>query len=84
MSPKRHRISQPQDELIDEHLFVEALALCALEMPYSDPQPSNIEKALLNSLGLLPARKNERVQWPEKHQKESRRLEDPDGFWGRQ
>lgn len=32
------------DQCIDEHLFVEALALCALEIPYREPQPSYMEK----------------------------------------
>jgi hypothetical protein len=31
-------------EVIDEHLFVEALALTAFEVRYKDPQPSNAEK----------------------------------------
>ena len=31
-------------DVIDEHLFVEALALTAFEINYSDPQPSNAEK----------------------------------------
>ena len=35
---------QSEIELIDEHLFVEALALCAFELPYNDPQPTDIEK----------------------------------------
>ncbi len=39
-------IGQPENELIDQHLFVEALALCAFEIPYLEPQPSNIEKVL--------------------------------------
>jgi len=31
-------------DLIDEHLFVEAIALTAFEVVYQDPQPSNAEK----------------------------------------
>lgn len=38
---------QLENELIDQHLFVEALALCAFEIPYGDPQPSDIEKVYL-------------------------------------
>ncbi|EAR83293.2 hypothetical protein TTHERM_00992940 (macronuclear) [Tetrahymena thermophila SB210] len=30
--------------VIDQHLFIEAIALCAFEVPYSDPQPNEIEK----------------------------------------
>jgi len=29
---------------INDHLFIEALALCALEIPYNVPEPDNIEK----------------------------------------
>lgn len=32
------------EEVIDQHLFIEGLALCAFDIPYNDPQPSNIEK----------------------------------------
>jgi hypothetical protein len=35
---------QAEKEVIDEHLFVEALALTAFEVKYRDPQPSNPEK----------------------------------------
>ena len=31
-------------DVIDEHLFVEALALTAFEISYQDPQPSNADK----------------------------------------
>lgn len=34
----------PEKDVIDEHLFVEALALTAFEVRYRDPQPSNAEK----------------------------------------
>lgn len=34
-------------EVIDEHLFVEALALTAFEVGYSHPQPTNAEKIIL-------------------------------------
>jgi hypothetical protein len=34
-------------EVIDEHLFVEALALTAFEVKYRDPEPSNAEKIVL-------------------------------------
>jgi hypothetical protein len=33
-----------EKDVIDEHLFVEALALTAFEIKYRDPQPSNAEK----------------------------------------
>ncbi len=32
---------------IDEHLFIETLALSALEMKFQDPQPSQIEKVIV-------------------------------------
>jgi len=35
------------EEYIDEHLFVEALALAAFEVVYRDPQPSEAEKIIL-------------------------------------
>ena len=38
-------------DVIDEHLFVEALALTAFEITYQDPQPSNAEKV---SFDLFP------------------------------
>lgn len=34
-------------DVIDEHLFVEALALTAFEIQYQDPQPGNAEKIVL-------------------------------------
>lgn len=34
-------------EVIDEHLFIEALSLAALEMSYRDPQPTELEKVIL-------------------------------------
>jgi hypothetical protein len=33
--------------MIDEHLFIEILALSALEMKFQDPQPSQIEKVIV-------------------------------------
>lgn len=33
-----------QTSLIDEHLFIEALALTAFEVIYKEPQPENAEK----------------------------------------
>jgi hypothetical protein len=36
-----------EKEVIDEHLFVEALALTAFEVRYREPQPSNAEKIIL-------------------------------------
>ena len=38
---------QIEKEVIDEHLFVEALALTAFEVRYREPQPSNAEKIIL-------------------------------------
>ena len=35
--------NSPKD-LIDDHLFIEALALSAFEVVYRDPQPSNVQK----------------------------------------
>jgi len=34
-------------DVVDEHLFVEALALTAFEIVYQDPQPSDSEKIIL-------------------------------------
>ncbi len=31
-------------DVIDEHLFIEALALAAFEVQFKEPGPSNIEK----------------------------------------
>lgn len=39
--------TSPDKEVIDEHLFVEALALTAFEIVYQDPQPTNAEKIIL-------------------------------------
>lgn len=35
------------ENVIDEHLFIEALALTAFEIAYQNPQPSNCEKIIL-------------------------------------
>lgn len=32
---------------IDEHLFIEALALAAFQVVYKEPMPSNVEKIVL-------------------------------------
>eukprot|EP00347_Sterkiella_histriomuscorum_P004180 403361442 len=42
-------ICEPQNskDVIDEHLFVEALALTALEISYKDPQPREAEKIII-------------------------------------
>ena len=37
-------IDKHDDDLIDQHLFIEAIALCAFEVQYSSSQPSPIEK----------------------------------------
>lgn len=34
-------------DVIDEHLFVEALALTAFEVSYREPHPSDAEKVLI-------------------------------------
>jgi hypothetical protein len=39
-----------EKDVIDEHLFVEALALTAFEVKYRDPQPANAEKVILKLL----------------------------------
>lgn len=40
-------VSNIEDAAIDEHLFVEVLALSALEMKFQDPQPTQIEKVIV-------------------------------------
>jgi len=40
-------IDQTEDDLIDEHLFVESLALCAFSLTYNEPEPSHVEKVCL-------------------------------------
>lgn len=42
-----------QRDVIDEHLFIEALALTAFEVNYRDPQPSVQEKVKILNLTLL-------------------------------
>jgi len=44
----------PVQDFIDEHLFIEALALAAFEVVYREPQPSNIEKVSKPSLTDFP------------------------------
>ena len=34
------------DDFIDEHLFTEAVALCAFEVQYKEPEPSEVEKII--------------------------------------
>lgn len=41
------RSTQPQGDVIDEHLFVETLALVACEVAYPEPEPSPVEKVCL-------------------------------------
>jgi hypothetical protein len=41
---KKIDASSIRRDVIDEHLFVEALALTAFEISYQDPQPCNAEK----------------------------------------
>ena len=35
-------------DYIDDNYFVDMLALCAFEIPYRDPQPSNLDKVFFN------------------------------------
>ena len=42
-STQQNQRASPE-KIIDEHLFVEALALTAFEIPYKAPQPSEYEK----------------------------------------
>ena len=37
---------ETSEEYIDEHLFIEAIALCALDVQYKDPQPDIIDKVI--------------------------------------
>lgn len=39
--------------VIDDNLFVEAIALCSLEVPYKDPQPNYFEKVLIFYIILM-------------------------------
>lgn len=39
--------TQGKELMLDEHLFVEALALAAFEIVYRDPQPDAFEKIIL-------------------------------------
>ena len=55
---------QAEKEVIDEHQFVEALALTAFEVKYRDPQPSNPEKVnfcSLNNIDSIAHRENEHI-----------------------
>jgi len=47
------RVAEQEEELIDQHMFVEALAVIALEIPYLNPQPSEIEKVKFFSQYVL-------------------------------
>jgi hypothetical protein len=40
-------------DLIDDHLFIEALALSAFEVVYRDPQPSNVQKVSQLEFNIL-------------------------------
>lgn len=50
---KKKAPEQTEDELIDQHLFTEGIALCAFEIPHFDPQPSNLEKVLKSTCLIL-------------------------------
>jgi hypothetical protein len=41
---KNSAVDQSEADLIDQHLFVESIAICAFEINYTKPEPSNIEK----------------------------------------
>jgi len=43
-SQSRSRMDNNENVGIDDNFFVQAIALCALEVPYREPQPSNFEK----------------------------------------
>ena len=42
-----------EKEVINEHLFIEALALTAFEVRYREPQHSNAEKVTLKILRIF-------------------------------
>ena len=46
---------------IDEHLFIEAIALCAMEVPYKEPEPDCIEKIIFLLERMSQARGNQIV-----------------------
>ncbi len=37
-------VEEKEEDLIDQHMFVEVLAVIAMEIPYLNPQPNEIEK----------------------------------------
>jgi len=37
-------VEQQEEDMIDQHMFVEVLAVIAIEIPYLNPQPNEIEK----------------------------------------
>ncbi len=43
-SKSKSKSKEINEDLIDEHMFVEALAVIALEIPYLNPQPSEVQK----------------------------------------
>ena len=46
-NPSTEGIQTPQSgEYIDEHLFIEALALCAIDIPYKEEQIGNVERVV--------------------------------------
>ena len=42
-----------EEEKIDQHLFLEALILCAYEIPFNYPQPTSIEKVINSNFSLI-------------------------------
>ena len=44
---RKKEIVKQNQLVIDEHLFVESLALTAFEVSYNNPQPSDSEKIIL-------------------------------------
>ena len=47
--PIRSKMDVGEGVCIDDNFFVQAIALCALEVPYREPQPTNFEKVILIS-----------------------------------
>jgi hypothetical protein len=43
-SPEKGKSESSKSEVIDDHLFIEAIALCALEVQYKDPAPDPLQK----------------------------------------
>jgi len=46
-------VEKQEEDLIDQHMFVEVLAVIALEIPYLNPQPNEIEKVLFDIMNIF-------------------------------